>query len=91
MDSVLDVINSPADLISDLAGIKTTDPDMSKGQDIRVIDFAILGPFMMLYAILVDAPIVARMILFLIGLFTVTYNARNYVRISAREDKMLPA
>jgi len=81
MDDVIDVVNSPVDLVSGMLGIETTSEDNSKGQFVRIVDFTALGPFMMLYAMLVSAPLVARIILFLIGLFTITYNARNFLAI----------
>ena len=84
MDDFLSVINSPTDLITDILGVKSADPDGSKGQHVRILDIAILGPFMILYALLISAPLIVRIILFLIGLFTITYNARNY-RVIARQ------
>lgn len=51
---------------------------VSKSQDVRRIDFLLLGPFMMWAATQRMLPEWARVMLFVSGVLTVTYNAENY-------------
>lgn len=54
--------------------------EVSKTQDVRLVDVVLLGPFMMWAARESrDLPEWARAVLFISGAATVAYNGRNYL------------
>lgn len=52
--------------------------EVSKTQDVRLIDVFVLGPFMVWAATQRALPEWAKVGLFIGGVLTVTYNAENY-------------
>lgn len=70
-------------LLAVLAGAVTgwTTSTGVKSQVVRLIDVYALGPLMIYAAMSPDAPPIARAALAFTGASTITYNARNYMRL----------
>jgi hypothetical protein len=78
MDTLFDLLLSPIEALGAFFGLKFRTEKYDKGQNLRLIDVFLLGPFMIWFGY--KSQVTGRWIMMISGGLTIAYNGRNYLR-----------